>query len=166
MKLHDDHLYHGGALIQIAEHDKFTAINSLKIGKDKYTNAYRINDDTAVYFKYSSNPNASHREYTFSFKAEQIESLREISESCGRTYLALICVKDREICCISHAELTSLIESRKIAKGSDEDQYTILVTAPVGKGLRIYVNAPGVKGKMLGEPLIVPRSAFPNIVFS
>jgi len=33
LKLDDNHLYHGGALIQIAEHDKFTAINVLKIGQ-------------------------------------------------------------------------------------------------------------------------------------
>lgn len=32
MKIHDDHLYHGAALTQIAEDDQFTAINALKLG--------------------------------------------------------------------------------------------------------------------------------------
>ncbi len=32
MTIHDDHMYHGAALIQIAEHPQFTAINSLKLG--------------------------------------------------------------------------------------------------------------------------------------
>ena len=33
MKIRDDHMFHGAALIQIAEHPRFTAINSLVVGK-------------------------------------------------------------------------------------------------------------------------------------
>lgn len=165
MKIHDDHLYHGAALIQIAEHDKFTAINELKIGGEKYTNAYRINDGIAVYFKYSMRSISTYEEYRFNFKKDQLDSLEEISKHCRSTYLALVCVKDREVCCISYGQLIDLIETRKEAKGGGEDQYHILVTAPAGKGLRVYVNAPGVKGKMQGEPLIVPRSSFPDLIF-
>jgi hypothetical protein len=51
MKIHDDHLYHGAALTQIAEHHLFTAINALKIGDNTIRVAYRINDLIAVYFK-------------------------------------------------------------------------------------------------------------------
>lgn len=166
MKLHDDHLYHGAALIQIAEHEKFTAINSLKIGNDTYTNSYRINDDIAVYFKYATKPNGPHSEYAFTFKNEHLESLTEISEHCTKTYLALVCVQDREVCCISHKDLFDLIESRKLHKGASEDQYAILVTAPTGKGLRVYINAPGVKGKMTDDPIIIPRNRFPDVIFS
>jgi len=31
MKIRDEHFYHGAALNQIAEHEKFTAINTLKV---------------------------------------------------------------------------------------------------------------------------------------
>jgi len=31
MNIDDNHMYHGAALIQIAEHPQFTAINSLKV---------------------------------------------------------------------------------------------------------------------------------------
>jgi hypothetical protein len=166
VKLHDDHLYHGAALIQIAEHEKFTAINELKIGRDKYTNAYRINDDVAVYLKYATAPNKSHSEYVFTFHTEHINSIEEISTHCRNTYLALVCVKDREVCCLSYEELSTLIVARKKAKNGDENQYTILITAPTGKSLRAYVNSPGVKGQMIDEPLLIPRNRFPSIVFS
>lgn len=166
MKLDDDHLYHGGALIQIAEHDKFTAINSLKVGNDRYTNAYRINDDVAVYFKYSSKPKKPHDEYVFTFKSEHLIDLKDISKHCRRAYIALVCVGDREICCLNSDELFEMIESRKKAKGGAEDQYTVLVTAPAGKSLRAYVNAPGAKGKILGDSLKIPRNLFPEVVFA
>lgn len=165
MKLHDDHLYHGAALIQVAEHTKFTAINSLKIGKDKYTNAYRINDDVAVYLKYATNPNKAHSEYVFSFQSDHLDSLKEIAGHCKSTYLALVCVKDREVCCISYKELCALISAREKKKGEKEDQYAILVTAPTGKSLRVYINAPGVRGQMIGDPLLVPRNRYPDVIF-
>lgn len=36
MKIHDDHLYHGAALTQIAEHPLFIAINALKVGGKRF----------------------------------------------------------------------------------------------------------------------------------
>jgi hypothetical protein len=49
MKIDDDHMYHGAALIQIAEHPQFTAINSFEGKLAHYENTYRINGDVAVY---------------------------------------------------------------------------------------------------------------------
>ncbi|HYD32530.1 MAG TPA: hypothetical protein VEB64_16935 [Azospirillaceae bacterium] len=164
MKLDDDHLYHGGALIQIAEHEKFTAINTLKIGSKKFSNTYRINDDSAVFLKYATNPTPSHYEYVFTFTQDHISDLRSISKHCPKTYISLVCVKDREICCITHDDLVELIASRKKSKGSPEDKYNILVTAPKGKQLKVYVNAPGMKGHMLSLKNIA-RNAFPSVIF-
>jgi hypothetical protein len=70
MKIRDDHMYHGAALIQIAEHPQFTAINSMKVKAVKYENAYKINDDISVYLKYSTKPNKAFREYVFNFHKE------------------------------------------------------------------------------------------------
>lgn len=165
MKIDDDHFYHGAALIQVAEHTKFTAINSLKIGEETYTNVYRVNDDVAVYIKYATNPNKSHSEYAFTFQRDHLESLKEIAGHCKSTFLALVCVKDRIICCLSYKELCDLIAMRKKIKGEEENQYAILVTAPTRKNLRVYINAPGVKGQMIGEPLLVPRNRYPDVIF-
>ena len=165
MKVHDDHLYHGASLIQIAEHSQFTAINSLKIKNKTLRTAYKVNNDIGVYLKYAQNPINRFKEYPFKFQAEHLKEFSDIAGVIDRLFLALVCVKAREICCLSYSELVAIIERRKKAKGDDEDQYTILVTIPQRKSMRAYINAPGVKKTMLGSPLIVPRNSFPERLF-
>jgi hypothetical protein len=123
MKIHDDHMYHGAALIQIAEHPQFTAINSLKMNGANYANAYRINDDISVYLKYGNNPNKSFREYQFTFSQAHLAELSAIAQANHRTFLALVCVKAREICCLKYSQLLSMIDQRKAAAGKQESQY-------------------------------------------
>ena len=79
--------------------------------------------------------------------------------------MALVCVKDREICCLSHSELLKLVARREEALGGPEDAHTIFVTVPKGKRLRAYVNAPGKEKTILGNELIVGRNAFPEGIF-
>lgn len=165
MRIHDDHLYHGAALIQIAEHRHFTAINSLKIKTKILRTAYKINNDIGVYLKYAQNPTKTFKEYVFTFQNEHLRELHNVTEVVDKLFFALVCVQDREICCLSYADLISLINKRKKAKGTDEDQYAILVHIPKGKGMRAYVNAPGVKKKMLGAPLVIARNNFPDGLF-
>ena len=165
MKIHDDHLYHGAALTQIAEHPQFTAINALTIGGDHIHVAYRINNDIAVYFKYASKPKPGVLEYVFTFTQEHMKELAEIAQAVPKTFVALVCVKDREICSISHADLLALVAKREKALGKQEDAYTVLVTVPEGKKLRVYVNFPGKKNTILGKPLLVSRNEFPGGIF-
>ena len=68
------------------------------------------------------------------------------------------------ICCITYEALLELLAVRKQEKGSDEDAYTILVTAPANKSFRIYMNAPGRRKVMIGQR-IVARDDFPDVVF-
>ncbi len=165
MNIDDNHLYHGAALIQIAEHPQFTAINSLKVKTKAIENAYKVNDHIAVWFKYAVKPNKNYKEYPFTFRKDQIDQLKVISEVNDRLFLGLVCVKDREICCLSYSRFASLINRRVKAFGGDEDQYAILVTAPTNKSLRVYVNAPGRKKTILGKAEVVKRSAFPGELF-
>jgi hypothetical protein len=165
LKIDDDHLYHGAALIQIAEHPSFKAINALKIGGKAVRVAYKINDDTAVYCKYAGKPVGKAAEYLFTFQKSHIADLKAICKSIPKTFVALVCVKDREICCLSCADLLALVAQRELAVGHPEDSVSVLVTAPVNKSLRVYVNAPGKKGLLLGEPKVVSRGGFPSIVF-
>ena len=80
MRIYDDHMYHGSALIQIAEHPQFTAINSLKNHGGTVRTACRVNDEIAVYLKYASKPTRSHHpEYPFTFKDTQLQELEEIA---------------------------------------------------------------------------------------
>lgn len=102
MKIDNDHMYHGAALIQIAEHPKFTSINSLKVKKQIIENGYVINDGIAVLLKYASKPTGRYREYRFGFTQDNIKDMKRISLATKSFYLALVCVKSREICCLSH----------------------------------------------------------------
>lgn len=165
MQIHDDHMYHGAALIQVAEHPQFTAINSLKVNGVVVPVAYKINDETALYLKYATKPTAAYQEYVFTFTSEHLKDLKTIQAKNGKTFIALVCIKDREICCLSYEDLNALIERRRKDKGEAEDQYAVLVTAPKGKELRVYVNAPGKKKTILGKEMKVPRKAFPSMVF-
>lgn len=165
MKIQDEHLYHGAALIQIAENANFTAINALRIGSEVVSSAYKINDHIAVYFKYAVSPHGSYKEYGFTFTSDHVTLLRRVAVVNGSAFIALVCVGAREVCVITVDQLAELIARRQKANGGQEDQYTLLVTAEAGKSLRVYVNHPGKKRKILGKPIVVSRKAFPNSVF-
>jgi len=109
MHIHQRHLYHGAALIQIAEHPEFTAINPFLIDGENSHNAYRINDNTGIYAKYASNPNASTSDYLFTFNQENLDELANVDELCGKLFVALICISSSSICCLGYDQLMTLI---------------------------------------------------------
>ena len=89
IKIHDDHMYHGAALIQIAEHPEFTAINSLKVKGKVLHNSYRVNDEIGVHFKYASTPTKAFKEYTFTFPQDELDELSQIREVVDNSFLDL-----------------------------------------------------------------------------
>ena len=92
--------------------------------------------------------------------------LKKLTALTGQVFLALVCVKGREICCLPYEKLVELIDLRRKAKGADEDQYLIPVTVPPGKAFRVYINAPDKKGKMLGKDIKIARKDFPKSLFA
>lgn len=164
MHIDDDHLYHGAALIQIAESPQFTAINSLKIAKRVLGMAYLINDDVAVYLKYASKPNDAHEEYVFTFAEDHLSDLGKTAHKYDKTFIALVCVQERTICCISYAQLMELQTAREKSAGHKENFLSLLVTAPKNKQLRVSVNAAHQKNKYAKE-MKVARNAFPGVIF-
>ena len=165
MHIHVDHMYHGAALTQIAEHPAFTAINAFKNNGEKSRCAFRINDGIGIYVKYASAPKGACDEYLFTFQRKHLEELALLNEKCGKVFAVLVCIKGKEICVLSLVELNRLIEVRKRALGEAEEQYQVLVTAPANKQFRVYVNRPGAKGNMLGT-IKVKRKAFPSELFT
>ena len=165
MKIEINHMYHGAALIQVAEDKRFTAINHLESDKQVQQNAYKVNDKIGLYLKYSRQKTKAHNENQFTFNTDHLRSLASIHTVTSNLYIALVCVSDKEICCLSYTTLQDMIKKRQEARGSEEDQYTILVTAPKGKSLRAYMNKPNVKNTILGKPRIVSRNAFPAKIF-
>lgn len=163
MKIHEEHLNHGAALYQIANHRKFTAINALKVKGKVSRSAFRINDSTNVYLKYATSPAGVFTEYQFTFNCQHREELQAIDNLEEALYLALICIEDREICCIDYSQFEELFQARTVAAGVVKTQFVILVNLRKGKNFRVYVNPPNTKGKML-KFLKIPRNRFPEIV--
>jgi len=159
-------MFHGAALIQVAEHKRFTAINSLKTGRKVHRNAYKINNDIGLYLKYASGKTKAHKEYIFTFTLEHLKDIKKIHQVTPRLFIAMVCVEDREICCLSYDELCRLVETRKNKKGSQENQYSILMTILSGNSIHVYVNAPGVKNTKIGKDMIIKRKEYPNKIFS
>ncbi len=170
MKINDDHMYHGAALTQIAEHPKFSTINAFKVARKASRSSFvikssvDISSGVGIFIKYSGKPTGKFQEYGFTFVKEHFKEIDSLAKKFAKVYVVLVCVKDREICCISNEEFQELIGSRKQAKGVDEDFYTLLVTAYPRKKLRVYVNVPETKGKKTGEKL-VSRNSFPSVIF-
>lgn len=124
-----------------------------------------INQDRAVFLKYNAKKPNRNGEYLFNFNSDNLKELRRIKkEKAENIFIALVCVRAKEICCLPYEELLELIEMRRKGKGEKEDTYSILVTVPAGKKMRVYVNKPFRKGITLGERL-VNRSAFPKQIF-
>jgi len=165
VKIDKDHMYHGAALIQIAEDSQFTAINSFKLATGVSRTAYRINADIGVYLKYASKPTPAHREYLFTFRKQHLAELAEIAKATQKVFVALVCVKARQVCCLPYVGLTKLIDARRKAQGCTEDQYVLLVTVPANKNFRVYVNKPGARNTMLGKPVVIGRNDFPGEIF-
>jgi hypothetical protein len=165
MKIDDDHFYRGAALIQVAEHPNFTAINEFKKRKRKFPNAYKINEDIVIYCKYCKRPTGKYKEYTFTFTPENLDDLKNIDNIINKLFVVFVCVRARHICIIKYASLMELINIRKKAIGREENIYTIVIKLPKGKSFRVNMNQPGRKKIYLTEPLIVSRNLFPKILF-
>jgi hypothetical protein len=165
MKIDDDHMYHGSALTQIAEHPDFKAINAFDDGDLDARGAFLINANISVYIKHATKPNAPHGEYVFTFNKKNLEELEILKEKGLKVFVLFVCIKAREICGLTLEELEQHINRRKTAKnGQNEPQYTLLVTAQTNKAFRVYVNAPGQRNKSMKQQ-IVRRNAFPSMIF-
>ena len=164
MKIADDHKFHGAALLQIAEDPRFTAINSIEIEGQRSRSAYRINDTTGIFLKYASKPSRI-GEYPFTFTEGHLRELDAIDSQMDQTFLALVCVEDREIACLTLPQLQELVGRRQEAKGEPEDQYVVLVTAPERSKLRAYINKPGKRGEIIGKAFLINRRSFPETLF-
>ena len=166
MKIHDDHLYHGAALNQIAEHKQFTSINALEVKGQRFNNVYEINKAILVHLKYATKPKGTLKEYQFTFNLDHLQLLANANAHANNFIIAFVCVKDREICALPYTELLRLIELRRTALGKNEDQYVLLLSLPKDSAFRVCMAAPGKRGVLLTKEIKVARNKFPNCLFT
>jgi hypothetical protein len=164
MKINDDHMYHGAALTQVAEHPQFTAINAFRRGTETSRSAFLVNNDVGIYLKYATKETEPYGEFVFTFRTEHIAEIDSLSQKNPKVFIVLVCVEAQEICCISRADLGALIAKREAVRGQAEEIHTVLVTVPKGKSCRVYMNVPGARKRAIGE-IKVPRKRFPEVIF-
>jgi hypothetical protein len=166
MHIDDDHQHYGSALIQIAEDPHFTAINAFRYQGRVSRCGYRVNRDIGVYIRYRTETQGQkYPVYTFAFRQDNLAELRSMSNRLAQVFLALVCVGEREICCLPYTTFERFVQARRAVKGESESEYLIKVYAPPRKQLRVWINPPNTKGRYLREAL-VPRSDFPSALFA
>ena len=166
MEIRDRHMYHGAAFAQIAEHEQFTAINRVNLRGGSSQGAFLVNDSIGVYLKHAREPTSPPEDYVFTFAQEHKDDLAELNEKCTKTFVVLVCVEDKHICCIPYSTFLGLVQQRIEARGEEEDQSTILLGLPAGGSFRVDMNRPYTKGEyLLEEPVIIPRNHFPRVLF-
>lgn len=165
MRINQDHLYHGAVLTQIAEHEQFTAINAVRVKKRPHRSAFKINDTHCVYLKYATKPTKPYDEYIFTFQKSHLDDLKKLAQKSDRLFLALVCVKDQEICLVPYQTLLDLIAKRRAKKGSAESQYTLLVFLKSGGKFRVNMNLPNRRKHYVADSILVARKDFPNRLF-
>jgi len=156
-------MYHGAALIQVAEHDLFTSINAVRFAKKLSRSSFRINESIGIYLKYARKLVGD--DYNFTFSQENKKELAKLKKLCEKMFVALVCVADRQICCISLDEFNTWIETRRAALDKTENVSTILVNLPKSREFRVNMNKPGRRKVYLSKSQIVPRNRFPNALF-
>lgn len=163
MKIRTQHQTLGSALMQIAEHDSFTAINPLKLRNEKVTNAFVINNGTCIFLKHGNEP-LPNGEFQFTFTTDQLLAIEEAEEHYA-VFICLVCVEEQEICGLEAAELHQLIAARRATTEGDEESYKVLVLPQARGRLRAYTNAAGRRLVRALKPLVISRSRFPSFLF-
>src|SRR5579863_6484337 len=124
MAFDEQDMYHGAALIKIAEHQSFTAIN--RFIKTPLRGAFKINASTGVYLKPATKPIKG--EYIFTFTVANCVELSKLKPQCDRLFICFVCVAAKQICCINMDEFETHIKRRDEASHKVETQYQIIVT--------------------------------------
>lgn len=165
MKIRDSDLHYGAALKQIADDRSFKSINADWETGSKSRCAFRINLNIGAYIKMGTEPKTRFAHYVFNFKTENLAEIQNLKSRCPKTFIVLVCLKDKEICIITSEDLMRLVEARSKSKGEKEGQYNLQVRVKGGGSMRVYMNAPGSKTEIVIKEKIVPRDAFPKSLF-
>lgn len=166
------HMYQGAALWQIANDERFTAINRITLVSPAGVESRKglvveteDGEEVGVYFKYATKPTSPPNDYAFTFNRDAKKHLEELNRECDKTFIVLICVEDKQVCCLPYSAFRDMLGRRIRARGEDEEVTTLLANLRRRGGFRVNVNSPGTKGKYLGSPTEIPRADFPRKIF-
>ena len=160
-KINDRQKILGAALLQIAKHPNFTSINRANLLNDNQRSGFVVHDDDdnkiGVYLRFCMQPSPPYTEYKFNFARQAKDDLQKLNDICDKTFLALICEQDKEICCLPYDDFYRMMKV----------QSTVNMILKSKGGFCVYVNARGKKSvKHSGTATKVPRRDFPDRLFS
>lgn len=137
--------YHGIALMQIVDHECFTALNRASADYGHYI----INTDKQVFAKYRTNRRSP---WQFIFGAHEIQRLAAAVASGDDVYICLVC-GTTTVCVLDDSEAQEVLDL-----ASPADQW---ISVEVPRGGSCHVR--GSSGNLRRT---VPHSAFPSKVFA
>ena len=145
MKIQEQDIYHGPALMQIVVHPSFKALNKA----DGQYGHYQVNASIRVWAKYST---AGDAPWTFTFQPTDLAGIRADIDAGASVFIALAC-GHQTICCLSHDQFAAIVDASATA------QQWIKVDAPAGKQMRVTGSANSK------SPSLVPHNSFPGCIF-
>jgi len=145
MKIQEQDVYHGPALMQIVEHPSFKALNRAS----KRYGHYLVNTDRQVFTKYRKVKSSP---WQFVFAPEELSTLSRALSGPDHVYVCLVC-GHLTVCALSGDELQQLVD---LAARSPQ---SIRVDVPSGGSCHVS----GSKGRLKRT---VPHNSFPNKIFA
>jgi hypothetical protein len=162
MKIDKEDLYYGAAVLQVAEHKSFKAINRLPAPGLPHT--YLINTDVGLHLKYASAPVKG--SYRFSFSAGHMEALEKLWSKMTNLLVGLVCARAGQVACVRYLDLMLLHHKHQSKEKTPHSVFPVRVSVPRGRQLRLWVPYPNRRTwGPLSEPLLIPRDHFPWRVF-
>jgi hypothetical protein len=145
MKIQEQDIYHGPALMQIVEHRSFKALN---LASTNYGH-YLVNTDRQVFVKYRK---TKHSPWQFIFAPEELSALSKAMSGAGSVFVCLVC-GHFTICALNAEEILQLVGL------TEASQQSIRVEVPSGGSCHVS----GTKGKLKKT---VPHNSFPEKLFA
>jgi hypothetical protein len=146
MKIQQQDLFHGAALMQVVEDPQFKALN--KAGDGKYGH-YVLNNDTRLFVKYTTGAGP---EFVFNLSDSDVAAIREDEAAGHNVFLVLVC-SDVTICAVVSDDLWV------VADEAPNANQQVWVQAEPGKSMRFG------KGQHQLERTI-PHNSFPTVVLA
>lgn len=167
-------LLHGAGLTQIAEHPTFTAINPFETGGRRLRKSFLVNNNIGVYLKYRCEPSQAGT-YYFPFDGVELANIGLLADHREQTFIVLICAtlpegqsitnNNGDICALPYQDFTDLIERLRQARPGHTGNFQICVSCGTRTRFHVSVNTPGRRQTPIGNEIIVPRNAFPAMLF-
>lgn len=145
LKIQEQDLYHGPALMQIAEHSSFTGLNKA----DAKYGHYIVNADRRLFVKYSGSQVSP---WPFTFQPAEMKAMAADIASGAKTFICLVCGQFT-ICCLNQDELAVLI------KLNSKKAQWVRIEVPEG-------GSQWVTGARANLRRSIPHNAFPGKVLT